>query len=60
MPYSDMTVEEMILHAVGFVGRGLKIPDGIKAELSQDLIWEIENPETTIHGYQEPERPRHW
>mgnify|MGYP001793122449 CR=1 FL=1 len=47
MAYSSMSVEEMIVLAAEFVGTGLDIPREIRDELSPDLLWDIEHPETT-------------
>lgn len=54
MAYSDLSVEELILLSAEFVGRGLDIPREIREELPPDLLWEIENPETTHDRDQEP------
>jgi hypothetical protein len=59
MPYSDLAVEEQILLAAEFVGRGLPVPSEIKSNLGSDLIRDIENPETTNDRDQERERPGH-
>lgn len=47
MTYAELSVEELIILSMEFIGRGLSIPDEIKAILEPDLIRDIENPETT-------------
>lgn len=47
MTYSDLPIEDQILLSVGFVGRGLTVPNEIRANLGEDLIRDIEYPETT-------------
>lgn len=59
MAYSDLAIEDQILLAAGFVGRGLEVPEEIKTNLGPDLLWEIENPETPNDRNQERERPGH-
>ncbi len=44
MPYTDMSDEEIILHAAECVGRGVPIPHQIKTELGNELVKIIENP----------------
>jgi len=44
MPYTDLSDEEIILHAAECVGRGVPIPHQIKKILGDELIKIIENP----------------
>lgn len=49
MAYSDMAVEEQILLAAEFVGRGLQVPGELQTILGPELSEDIQNPETN-HG----------
>ena len=53
MPYSDMAVEDQILLAAEFVGRGLTVPHEIRTNLGDELMRDIENPENPQHDNQE-------
>lgn len=46
MPYSDLAVEDQILLAAEFVGRGVPVPSEIRENLGSNLMRDIENPET--------------
>jgi hypothetical protein len=59
MAYSDLAVEDQILLAADFVGRGLSIPQEIRDTLGPDLTADIEHPETTNDRTQERVRSRH-
>lgn len=45
MPYHELPVEDQILLAIEFVGRGHPIPEQLRVSLGADLIREIENPD---------------
>ena len=59
MAYSELPLEDLILMAAEFVGRGHSIPQEIRATLGPDLMADIENPETTSDTPQERISPRH-
>lgn len=59
MPYSDLSVEELILLTAEFVGRGAVIPREIKLLLGDEIIWDIENPEFPHDRPNQRERPGH-
>lgn len=56
--YSDLLLEDNILLAVEFVGRGQDIPQEIKDILGPSLLEEIQNPETNTNGDQKCNRSR--
>lgn len=45
MDYHALPVEDQILLAIEFVGRGHPIPEQLRLTLGVDLIREIENPD---------------
>ena len=52
MSYSDMTIEELIVLSIEFIGRGQVIPKEIQDQLDPVLLRDIQNPENT-HDTQE-------
>ena len=47
MAYTEMAIEDQILLAIEFIGRGLEIPQEIRANLDPDLLLDIQHPEIT-------------
>lgn len=47
MTYSELTVEEQIMLAAGFVGQGLNIPASLMVLLGPELCRDITHPENT-------------
>lgn len=54
MNYSDLSVSEQIVLSVGYLGRGLVIPQELQATLGPELLEEILHPENFDDRDQEP------